>query len=328
MTAFLYAVNAILPILLTCAVGYLLKRLKIIDSGFVSVTNKIIFKLLLPCLLFTNIYSIEDFSAIDWTLVLFCVIGVLVVFGLGILLSVIFVKEKNQKGVVALSSFRSNSVIIGLSLILILFGEAGGAKMSIVLAFVIPLYSLLGVTVLSAFPQDNQKPSFGKVLLNIVKNPITIGVVLGLIAIGIRSIFVSNQVEFRLTDISWLYSVIKSLGGVTTTLALIALGGEFEFSASKHLVKPIAVSVIMRLVVAPVLAFLVAFLFFKQFTGVEYAVLLCIFAAPTAVTCVAMSAEMGHDEELAGQIVVWTTILSFLTLFIYIFVLSQMGILV
>ena len=39
-----------------------------------------------------------------------------------------------------------------------------------------------------------------------------------------------------------------------------------------------------------------------------------------------MSAEMNNDEELAGQLVVWTSISSAFTLFIIIFICSSIGV--
>jgi len=39
-----------------------------------------------------------------------------------------------------------------------------------------------------------------------------------------------------------------------------------------------------------------------------------------------MAAQMGQDEELAGQIVVWTSTISAISLFIIIFICAQLGI--
>jgi predicted permease len=45
--------------------------------------------------------------------------------------------------------------------------------------------------------------------------------------------------------------------------------------------------------------------------------------APTAVSSYTMAQQMGGDGELAGEIVVFTTGVSIITIFIWIFVLKQ-----
>ena len=49
------------------------------------------------------------------------------------------------------------------------------------------------------------------------------------------------------------------------------------------------------------------------------------FGSPMAVSSVVMSAEMGADDVFAGQIVVWTSILSMLSLFIITGILRGFG---
>ena len=48
-------------------------------------------------------------------------------------------------------------------------------------------------------------------------------------------------------------------------------------------------------------------------------------AAPTAVASVAMSYELGGDGELAAQIVATTSLLSLVTMFLWILLLRGMG---
>ena len=54
--------------------------------------------------------------------------------------------------------------------------------------------------------------------------------------------------------------------------------------------------------------------------------LISLFGTPVAVSSAPMSAEMNNDEELAGQLVVWTSISSAFTLFIIIFICSSIGV--
>ena len=53
--------------------------------------------------------------------------------------------------------------------------------------------------------------------------------------------------------------------------------------------------------------------------------LMIVFASPTAVNSYTMAAAYGHDPELAGQLVVMTSIFSMLSVFGWIFILQTMG---
>ncbi len=55
---------------------------------------------------------------------------------------------------------------------------------------------------------------------------------------------------------------------------------------------------------------------------------LITFASPVAVSSYAMAKQMGGDEALAGQIVVVTSALCLVTLFLWILVMSRIGLFV
>ncbi|MDD3831514.1 MAG: AEC family transporter [Clostridia bacterium] len=326
MHSFLLAVNGVLPIIILIALGYFLKRYNVVNDNFASVASKVCFKVLLPCTLFVNIYSVERLSNINWVYILFCVVAVLALFCIGLLISKYVAQHNNQRGVLTMSAFRSNSVIIGLNLVIFLYGTEGGAYMSASLAFIIPLFIALSVTSLSMFSEQGERVTVGSVIKRIIKNPLIIAIALAFVALGVRSMLIRWGGTFRLSNIDFIYDSISTLGSVTTPLALIVLGAQFKFESARHLIKQISVGALLRLVVSPLMVFCVALIFFPSFGKIEYACLLCLFASPNAVTNVILTSELGGDEQLAGQLVVWTTVCSFVTLFVYIFTFSQLGI--
>ena len=78
---FMTAVNAVVPIVALIALGYILKRVGFLTKNFLEIGNKLVFDVALPCMLCINIYNIQDLSAINWGLVIFSVIAILVLFG-------------------------------------------------------------------------------------------------------------------------------------------------------------------------------------------------------------------------------------------------------
>ena len=109
---FLFALNAIAPILLLIFLGYFLRSMNMYDDNFLKTANSLVFRILLPSLLFYNIYGIESLEALDFRSVGYAVLIVMMLFLLGLATVVFFVKDPAQKGVILQCTFRSNFAII------------------------------------------------------------------------------------------------------------------------------------------------------------------------------------------------------------------------
>lgn len=328
MDNLLFTLNAILPILLPVFLGYFLKRINFLKDDFLKEANKFVFNVLIPVLLFSNLYM-ADLSQIDWLFVGFSAAAILILFVIGLII-VIFVPNRKQKGVILQASFRSNYAIIGIPLASMLGGATAEASAAVVAAVSVPLFNILAVISLTIFEQDeNHKVSIKHILYKIITNPLIIGVFCGLCFCGL-SMLIDFGLKFSINDflnneLTFIPSTIKSIGGMATPLALVVLGGRFEFKAVKALWKQLVVSVTLRLVITPLVFLVIAyFIGFKSPT--QFAILIALFATPIAVSSAPMAAQMGQDEELAGQIVVWTSALSTISLFVIIFICAQIGI--
>jgi predicted permease len=66
-------------------------------------------------------------------------------------------------------------------------------------------------------------------------------------------------------------------------------------------------------------------LFRDRFGAAQFATLVAAFATPVAVPSVPMVQEMGGDVTLAGQLVVWSTLVSAITIFVCTFLLRLGG---
>ncbi|MGN0812053.1 MAG: AEC family transporter [Candidatus Coproplasma sp.] len=369
LTTFLTTVNAVVPIILLILLGYLLKRFKFLNQNFIKLGNKFVFKVCLPCMLFINIYdSMKSFADINWTVAIYAVVMIVVIFGLGLLTAILTTKDNKRRGVILQCTFRSNFAIIGLTLVERLGGDTAIA--GIVSAFSIPVFNILAVIALSIFTSGEEtaegvdetttvnaegaasttvdangatavkkpakKNNVKNILLNIIKNPLIIGVVVGLVFVGIREIEVAacgvsaEELPFRFdTQLKFLYTAVKDLKAIASPLALIVLGGQFEFSAVKGMTKEIVVATAWRVLLAPLLGIGVAILL-STFTPINfgaevYPTMIALFGTPVAVSSAIMAGEMKNDEQLATQLVVWTSIASILTIFVIVFVLMSCG---
>jgi predicted permease len=233
--------------------------------------------------------------------------------------------------------YRSNYAIIGLPLASALGGPDAMAIAAVISAFLIPLYNTFAVFSLTIFlKNDGQKKMNAKeILLGVIKNPLIIGVVLGLACLGIRQLqrSVMGNVVFSLSEhLTPLYTVLKYITTITSPLALIVLGGQFNFSAVGGMFKEIATGTIWRTVIAPLFGIGLAFVLTKYTPLLncgnnEYPALIAMFGSPVAVSSAIMASGMKNDGQLATQLVVWTSILSIITLFVTICIMMSAGLL-
>ena len=330
------AVNAVAPVILTILLGYFLKRRGFLSKDFLKIGNKLVFNVCLPAMLFVNVYDIEGFSAINWDIVLYCVFILLLIFGLGLFSAVAATRVPERRGVIWQCTFRSNFAIIGLSLAGALGGQGAVAVAAIVSSFTVPLFNVLAVIALSVFVDTGKKTSVKSMLMNIVKNPLIIAVALGLGCLAIREAqrAMFGQVVFALNDQTlFLYKTLSNLKAIASPFALIVLGGQFEFSAVRGLLKEIATGTVWRIVIAPLLGIGGAILL-STHTGLlqcganEYPALIAMFGSPVAVSSAVMAGNMGGDEQLATQLVVWTSIFSIFTIFAEVCILMGLGLIV
>lgn len=334
MDSLLFAINAVSPIILMVAIGYILKKIGFMNADFSKKANKLVFRVFLPVKLFLNVYGINSSASLNLNYVVYALIALIVVFLLAIPTVILITKKKRCRGALLQGIFRSNYALIGIPLAAELFGAEGKVVATLLTAFIVPAFNILAVIGLSIFNNEGEKPNFKKILLGILKNPLIIGIAAGLVAFGIRATlanhgFTLDITDADITDAPAVWKTVGYLADIATPLALLVLGAQFEFSAIPSLKKEIISGVILRSLIVPILCVGAAYLLFKDnesFGGAQFAALVAAFCTPVAVSSVPMAQEMGADAELAGQLVVFTTISSAITVFSASFLLKLAGI--
>lgn len=311
MESLALSIKAVAPIFLLMLTGYVLRALGVADKKGFDTVNKLVFKAFLPVLLFYNIYKTQSFEVFDIKLVVFTVVTVLAVFVVGFGCVFAFTRDNAKRGVMLQGFFRSNFAILGLPLVDYICDGSQGGLSSLMVAVIVPLFNILAVICLERF--RNGRADFGKLLLGIVKNPLIIGCVTGLVffALGIELPGVVNE-------------ALSDIAGVASPLAIMVLGASFTFSSVKGCVRELAITVAARLVIVPAIALSAAY--FLGFSGEAMACILVAFGAPVAVSSYSMAQQMGGDEALASQVVVFSSVLCLVTLFGWIFLLGTLGV--
>ena len=313
MDSFQTALSAVLPIFVLLALGVLLRRIKMLDVPTLNKLNTLAFKIFLSVSLYYNICTANIAEVFDGHLLVFAIASQFVVLALGLLFAIPTEKTKKRRGALAHGIFHTNFVIFGTLIGTALCGEGNLGSISLLIATIVPTQNVLSVILLELY-REGGKVNAKKVLTGVIKNPYVIAALLG---------FATQLIHLHYP--SMVLNIIRDVGRCGTPIALIVMGGLFNFGAIRQNLKPICVGVIARLVVVPMI--MVPIAVWMGFRGASMVGLMCMFVAPCATTSFNLASAMDSDADLAAQLVVFTSLFSLLTIFLWIFGLSQLGIL-
>ena len=311
---FIYSINVTIPIFLVMVLGYFLRRRGMLNENFVNVANKFNFDVTLPFMVFRDIAAVDIRSVFDLKYVLFCAIASSVCFWVVWGLAKLFMKDKSLIGAFVQASFRSSAAVMGLAFISNLYGPSAMGPLMIIGA--VPLYNIYSVLVLTFEAEDDGRGrDTGKMkeaCVNILKNPIIISIVLGLI------------VSLCKLDFPVLVdNTIDNVAKMATPLALITLGAGFEGREALAKMKPTLWAAFIKLIGQAAIFIPIAIAL--GFTGEKLIAIMVMLAAPATPSCYIMAKNMKNDGVLTASIIVTTTLLAAFTLTGWIFILRSMG---
>ena len=312
MSDFIFSLNATMPVFLLMLLGWCFGKIGMLTDEFVRVSNKFVFKVALPVLLFKDIASANINDVFDIRFLLFCMISTTVCF-FGIWGAArLLMKDKSMIGAFVQGSFRGSAAILGVAFIQNMYGNSGMAPLMIIGA--VPLFNIYSVIVLTIEGSNSDGKGIRSAFLNILKNPIILGILVGMIG-SLVHIY------------DYLPAIIEKTAGnlasIASPLALLAIGAGFEGGKAIKKAKPTIIASFLKLIGLPLIFMPIAIaLGFRNYDLIAFLIML---GAPTTVTSYIMAANMNNDGILASGIVVLTTLLSAVTLTTWIFILRVMG---
>jgi|GEM_PF-493919 len=305
---FKLAFNAVFPILVLMAIGYICKRAGFISGDAVNKTNRIIFRVFMPPLIFYNLYE-NDFSKfMDIKLIIFIPASVIAVIVISFLIVPRIVKERKQQPVIIQALFRGNLIFVGMPVMEAVAGSKYLGLMALAITITIIVYNIASVVVFEALRKG--RPDYKEMMRGIAVNPLIHGAVVGVI-------FTMLHIPVP----GMVMDVVKSMSQVATPVALVLLGAGFSFAATGVYKKQIALTCLFRLVLIP--ALLVPLAILMGFNNYEIIVVFATMCAPTAIITYTISQQMGGDDALGAQLVAYASAFSLLTIFLWIIVLQN-----
>lgn len=313
MDSFIYSLNATVPVFAVIVIGRLLKQWGIIDVPFANVTNKFVFKVCLPCMVFLDLADTDIRTNFDVRYVSFCFAATLSSILLLWFLARKCMPDKTMVGAFVQGAYRSSAAILGIAFIQNIYGTSGMAPLMIIGS--VPLYNIFAVVILTVENKEaagSRLAAIKKACIGVVSNPIIIGIVLGLLA-SYMNISFPRMVE----------KTISNLAVMASPLALISIGATFEGKKALAKIKPTAIATAVKLVLLA--AIFLPLAVYAGFRDQKLIAIVIMLASPCTPTSYIMAKNMDGDAELAASIIVATTLFSTVTLTGWIFLMRSLA---
>ncbi len=300
--------NAILPIFLLIAVGYVMRHYQMMSDAFWNDAEKLVYYVLFPAMLISKV-SVADLSNTDAVpLVSALWLGLAIIS----LITLLFKPVLNIGDPGFSSVFQGATRIntfIALSLAENLLGDSGLVTAVVVAAFLIPVLNFLVVIVLHRFGDKHKATHFWAVLIQILKNPLIIGCIIG---------FILNFGNIQLP--SSIQITLSIMGSTALPIGLMAVGAALLFRDLTSVIVPLMASSTLKLLIYPIVAYGLSRVFgFDQETQT---VILIFSAVPTASSSYILAKNMGGDSQLMSRIITFQTLFSGGTFFVIFWLLG------
>lgn len=320
MEHFIFALNATVPLFLIMLLGWFLRNVGLLNDAFNKCTNDYVFQCALPVSLFQSIAGMDFYSDFDLGFCLFCFVSTSVMF-LGIwLITWIIMKDKSQIGAFTQAACRSSAAILGIALVVNIYGNAGMVPMMIMAA--VPFFNVYAVLILSFSPRLDKEGhlittggdshAVKKACINVVKNPLIIGILL-----GIPFALLRWKVPVMMDN------VLSAIGGTASPMALLVIGASFSGEEAIKRWKSALAATIIKLFLLPAIFLPLAVCF--GFRESALIAILIMTGSPTTVSSFVMAKKMGGDSVLTSNSVLISTIFSSVSITTWLYVLRLFG---
>lgn len=294
--------TAIFPIFALLFLGSLLKRFNITNDLFLKTSDKLVYFIFFPVMLFWKIGSSSPDKGVSFNLCAASLLAVVTAYLISLAAIRIFRISNFQAGTFSQACYRFNSYI-GMAVVMNTLGEPGIRYFGILIGFAIPIINVLAVSTLIWY--SGEKRSAGQHLKHLLKalisNPLILGCAAGLLF--------SNLGLFFPVFIDNTFSLMTA---ATMPLALISIGGSLTLSGLRHNTKFSVIASVLKLLILPEMGFFLLKTF--SITGIAFKAGMIFFALPTATSIYVLSAQLNSDTQLASAAILLSTLLSFVSL--------------
>jgi malate permease and related proteins len=304
------ALNTLVPLLAIVLLGAVLRRTRFASAGLFRETNRLLYWIALPALLFEETATAEIGGDAALRVAGVILIATAACIGVGYLVAWLLRLPRHSVGAFVQGGFRGNLAYVGLPAITLALAGSDGAidpevrtLAVLALALIVPIYNIVAVVVLVASggaagqPPAARAAYLRKLGVALVTNPFILACLAGLL------IAVSGW------DLPTIVArTCATLGQMTTPLALLGVGATLSLEALRGRWTQAAAAALVKVAVAPLVGYLLVSAL--GLAPLELRIAMIYLATPTATASYVMAGQLGSDEQLAGAVIVLSTILS------------------
>ena len=292
------------PVFILIILGSLLRRIGVPDLSFWHISDKLIYWVLIPALLFHHVSQITLSSTMLANYAVVILSGLFVVTTLSFIAGKLFGYTPQIWTSVMQGAARHNA-FIALAIAGSLFGNKGLALGAIFMVILIPVINIVIVSAMtSTLNQEvgnNSRPSIFDVLFELIKNPFILAIATGLVIS-----FVDAE------RIIIIHETTGLLGSAALPIMLLSIGANIKIREISLAITPIIIANVLKLLVFPIVVFFVAKSMNLSLFETTIAV---IFAAvPTAASSYSLAKQFGAETQLMTSIITIQVTLSFITI--------------
>ena len=289
--------NVCAPIFVVVGAGWLLDRKFRLHLESLVKLN---IYLMVPAFIFTKVINTELAGTEAVKIVGFTLCIIFSMFIGSRVAGWIFRMPPKQKQSLSLATMFYNCGNYGLPLVTLAFGEHAGAIQIYVLATMNVSTYTIGLFL--AQSHGETVSSHRSALLKVLRQPTIYALLLGILC---------KTFAVPVKSVSWLWEPLDLIQHGLIGFALVTLGVQMSQTKPAAFRAPLWSAIALRLLIAPVIAFPLAFAF--GFSRDAAASLILAAAAPTAVNTALLAHEFGGDVSFSTSAVYYSTLLSMLT---------------
>ena len=294
----------ILSIILMIGIGYALKRIDFLSEKDINPLNKIVMNILLPCMIFSALYS-SDLSLIPKLGILPFVI-LISSFVTGLVSFLILKKlgyDDKKLWSVLVTVMIANTAFMGYPVNLGIFGHEGFLRAIFCDIATMCIFLILSFVLVIKFG-GTVKKAIRKIALFPPLWAIVFGLGLNILNVPIGPV---------------LNNTVNYLGNGAIPLIMISLGLSIDLAGLSRSKSMVAFTSIMKLLFFPAIAFIVVL--FLGLSDLQYTVAIVEAAMPSGMLSLVLAITYNLDYQLTSDCILINTVISLITLPVIIMVL-------
>jgi hypothetical protein len=295
-----------LPVFALLGLGNLLSRAGRMNEGHQFFLNWLVYYISLPALIFVGMAVQPIRSLLNFDFIVTTQLAMLTVFALFVAISVILRLDRRIAVVMIFSTYWSNVAYMGFPLAESAFGERGFLLAAIINAVTMPI--MVAITFVMIGVCSEKKQSIWRSLRDALVNPIILASIAGILwswSAGALRLDGDgfNALPLAVRELLGVgEQIMRSVGTMGLSLALIAVGGRLRFRSFGKNAVPLALAVAGKLVVLPLIAFAIMRLLYPSVPKDVFGSTILLMTMPTAVTCAVIAAKFKLNEEFVSSV--------------------------